>query len=80
MQAKKLESLMKKQQLVYAMLDTTLDLELLTDALRAVLKANGAPCSLLGDFFWLADPHMACNMHTSDSHVQFCTFVLERNG
>ena len=47
-QAKKLESLMKKQQLVYAMLDTTLDLELLTDALRAVLQANGAPCSLFG--------------------------------
>ena len=50
-QAKKLESLMKKQQLVYAMLDTTLDLELLTDALRAVLKANGAPCSPLGVVF-----------------------------
>lgn len=32
----------QKIQLVYAMLDSTLDLALLTDALRSVLKSNGA--------------------------------------
>lgn len=36
-----------KKQLVYAMLDTPLDVQLLTDALRTVLKANGAACARL---------------------------------